>query len=133
MSFSVSSSTSGWAENHREWVSHEDSLVFSFHCHKAEQFLNRKKKNVSLRCGSRIFKVRRNHIRKQAEKSSIVVTDTEMEHPELPSHSMPQGRWRQSADSLLGQPPGTGGIIITGNGRRLSVILEAIEKFCLGY
>lgn len=42
------------------------------------------KKNVAFECSSRIFKVRRNHIRKQAEKSSMVVTDTEKEHPELP-------------------------------------------------
>lgn len=83
--------------------------------------------NVAFRCRWRIFKVRGNHIRMQAEKSSIVVTNRDGT-PRASFTLIAPSRWMQSADSLLGQPPGTGGIITTENGRWLSVVLEAIWK-----
>lgn len=82
---------------------------------------------MAFRCRWRIFKVRRNHIRKQAEKSSIVVTIRDGT-PRAPFTLGAPRRRRQSADSFLGQPPGTGDIITTGNGKWLSVVLGATEK-----
>lgn len=87
--FYVSPSTSPWGETHRKSASREERIVsFSFHC--TEQIPKyEKKKHVTFRCGSRLLKqgeitpgsMQRNH---------PLLSDKEVQHPELPSCSLPQ-------------------------------------------
>lgn len=130
--FYVLSSASHWGEKHREPVAWEERIVsFSFHFRGADQLLNTGE-NVAFRCGSRMFKARRNHTRRQAEESSIVT-----QRGGAPGASFmltAPSRWRHSQQTASwGSTPAEGGVIVTGKWRWLSVILEATEKFCLGY